>query len=59
MPWTKVYLGERELGMTPLVELTLPPGRHTLQLINEEQGINRAVEVEVLAGRTTAKTLKF
>jgi serine/threonine-protein kinase len=56
-PWTRVSLGGKNLGDTPLLEVPLPAGRHVLQLVNEQQGINRSVEVEIEAGKTTVKRL--
>lgn len=59
VPWTRVFLGQELLGETPLVEVPLPAGRHLLRLVNEEQGIQRSVEVSVEPDKVTAKKFRF
>ncbi len=58
-PWTRVSLGGRALGDTPLVEVPLPAGKHVLKLTNEDKGISRSIEVEIKAGQTTTKKLSL
>ncbi len=58
-PWTEVFLGGRRLGESPLLEVPLPAGKHTLRLVNPEAGVKTSVEVEIVANRTTIKKLKF
>ncbi len=52
-PWTQVYLGRRMLGMTPVVDVKLPAGRHELTLKNEELGLVRRITVTIRPNRTT------
>jgi serine/threonine-protein kinase len=58
-PWTEVHLGKRKLGITPLLNIELPAGRHKLKVINKGRGINETLEVVVKAGKKTTvkKTL--
>ena len=58
-PWTEVYLNQRKLGITPLLDIELPAGRHKLKIINKGRGINETLEVVVKAGKKTTvkKTL--
>jgi serine/threonine-protein kinase len=58
-PWTEVHLGKRKLGITPLLNIELPAGRHKLKVINKGRGINETLEVVVRAGKKTTvkKTL--
>ena len=58
-PWTEVYLGERKLGITPLLNIELPAGRHKLKVVNKSRGINETLNVVVKAGKQTTvkKTL--
>jgi len=58
-PWTEVYLGKRKLGMTPLLGIELPAGRHKLTIVNQARGIRETIEVIVKAGKATTirKTL--
>jgi serine/threonine protein kinase len=58
-PWTEIHLGKRKLGITPLLNVELPAGRHRLKIINKGRGINETLEVVVKAGKKTTikKTL--
>jgi serine/threonine-protein kinase len=58
-PWTEVHLGKRKLGITPLLDIELPAGRHKLKVINKGRGISETLEVVVKAGKKTTvkKTL--
>lgn len=58
-PWTRVFLGTKQLGDTPLIDFPLPAGRHRLRLVNEEERIQRSYEVEIQPNRTTVKRLRF
>jgi serine/threonine-protein kinase len=58
-PWTEVFLGSKSLGESPLLEVPLPAGKHTLRLVNAEAGVKTSIEVEIAAGKTTVKKLKF
>ena len=58
-PWTEVFLGSKRLGESPLLEVPLPVGKHTLRLVNAEAGVKTSVEVEILANKTTVKKLRF
>lgn len=52
-PWTNVYLGDKKLGMTPLVGVKLPAGKHRLRLSNPNAGTDETIGVTIRAGRTT------
>ena len=54
-PWTNVTLGSRTLGMTPLMRVELPPGAHTLRLVNREAGIDQTYRIQIRAGQTTTR----
>ncbi len=56
-PWTRVSLNGKLLGDTPLIEVSLPAGRHVLKLANEQAKIDTSIEVEVKAGQVTKKVL--
>jgi eukaryotic-like serine/threonine-protein kinase len=58
MPWSTVYLGKKKLGDTPLVELPLPAGKHTLRLEASDGTVN-SIEVEIHSHETTVKKLKL
>jgi serine/threonine-protein kinase len=52
-PWSQVYEGNRLLGETPLAEVTLSAGKHTLKLKNDEKGLTKLITVEIKPGKTT------
>jgi len=49
-PYATIYLGRRELGVTPLIEVPLPAGRHRLRAVLED-GRQQRFTVDVRAGR--------
>lgn len=58
-PWTKVFLGRRSLGETPLVEQVVPAGTLRLRLVNEAERIDTLVDLKVSAGQLTTKQYKL
>jgi serine/threonine-protein kinase len=58
-PWTTIYFKGDKLGVTPLVDVELPPGRHTLRAVNPGKGIDRKIKVVIRSGQTTAKSVRF
>ncbi len=54
-PWANVSTGGRSLGTTPLVRVSLPPGRHVLKLENPELGRSTSYTVEITAGRGVSR----
>lgn len=58
MPWSKVYLGGRLLGTTPLGNVRVPAGRHSLRLVNPERG-ERTIGVTIVADQTKRVSLSL
>ncbi len=58
-PWTQVFLKGKKLGDTPLLDVNVPAGSLELVLVNEESNIRTVVSIEVSAGQTTTKKMKF
>jgi eukaryotic-like serine/threonine-protein kinase len=56
-PWTNVSIGGRSIGSTPQMNISLPPGRHTVRLTNPEFGIDENVVVTIEPGQTVTKIL--
>jgi serine/threonine-protein kinase len=56
-PWTRVRLGSRDLGTTPLIRVEIPAGSHTLHLSNPEQGIEQTYRFTIRAGETVTRRL--
>ena len=50
IPWAKVYVGERYLGVTPISSLELPVGDHRLRFVNEPLGVDRVETVTIAPG---------
>jgi serine/threonine protein kinase len=55
MPWSEVYLGNKLLGTTPLIRVSLPPGRHVLTLKNPEVGTSTSYVVEIASGKSVSR----
>nr|WP_305070922.1 serine/threonine-protein kinase [Myxococcus sp. AS-1-15] len=47
-----VYLGGKKLGVTPLLGVSVPVGKHTLRIV-DPQGKSRSLPVVISAGETT------
>lgn len=54
-PWTNVSLNGRDLGTTPLMRVELPPGSHTLRLVNREAGIDQTYRVTIQPGQALSR----
>jgi len=52
-PWCNVTLDGRSLGQTPIVNRSVPSGRHTVVCTNPELGRSRTVTIEVRPGQPT------
>ncbi len=58
IPWSEVYLGSRKLGTTPLADLELPAGTHTLTFKNPQAKTTRR-RVTIRPGATTKLSLEL
>jgi hypothetical protein len=45
------------VGTTPLMNVPLSAGRHTLTFVNEDFGIRKTVKVQIEAGQTLTQVL--
>lgn len=52
-----VKLGDKKLGTTPLEDVELPPGKHTLSLTQSKLGIARTVTVEIKKDQKVDQTI--
>ena len=53
---THVYAGARLLGVTPLLDVSLPAGTQRLRLLNREENVDTVIEVEIpVDGRVVKK----
>jgi serine/threonine-protein kinase len=55
---SRVFLGSRLLGSTPLTKRSVPPGRYTLSLLNPQHPAKRT-EVSIEPGETTRVSIDF
>lgn len=53
-PWTEVRLGDRKLGLTPLVEVEVPAGHQRLRVVNREAHLDKMVDADITSDRTTS-----
>jgi serine/threonine-protein kinase len=51
-PYATIYLDGRKLGITPLIRVRVPPGRHRVRAVTEA-GDEQRFEIEVEPGKTT------
>ncbi|MDF2696436.1 MAG: serine/threonine protein kinase [Labilithrix sp.] len=58
-PWTRVSVGSRPLGETPLVRVQLPAGTHTLVMENAGEKIRQTTVVTIKSGETVSRRLAF
>jgi eukaryotic-like serine/threonine-protein kinase len=53
-PWSYVFIGKRELGVTPLAHIKVPAGKQKVRLENPERGISRTITIEIEANKPQA-----
>jgi len=58
-PWTRVTVGGKSLGDTPLIRVPLPAGTHTLVLENGAEKIHQTTVVTIKPGENVSRRLAF
>lgn len=58
-PWCNVTIDGRSLGQTPIVNHTLPSGRHRVTCSNPELGVTRNIPVTIQPGQTTRQRVSL
>ncbi|MHB8417179.1 MAG: serine/threonine-protein kinase [Myxococcales bacterium] len=53
LPWASVYIDGRMVGTTPFEPIELRPGRHHLELTNDELRVKRSLQIDIKPGETT------
>ena len=56
-PWSKVSIDGRPVGTTPLMNVPLSAGKHTLTFVNDDFGIQKTVKVQIEAGQVLTQVL--
>ena len=59
VPWSEIYLGDRKLGITPLVKQQLPAGTHVLTAINLGRQLKKSFKVTIKSGQITKLRLNL
>ncbi|MDH5491565.1 MAG: hypothetical protein OEY14_06385, partial [Myxococcales bacterium] len=50
IPWARVFIDGREVGVTPLLDHGLEAGDHRLRLVNEPLGVDRRLRLSIRSG---------
>ena len=58
-PWSQVIVDGRMVGNTPQPNLQLSAGKHKLQLINQQLGLNKTVTVTIEPGEINTQVLNL
>ncbi|MFI5309311.1 MAG: PEGA domain-containing protein, partial [Polyangiales bacterium] len=56
-PWSNVLVDGRMVGTTPLMNVPVSAGRHTLTFVNDDFGIRKTVKVQIEAGQVLTQVL--
>ncbi len=59
VPWTKVYIDGRYVRTTPLMRHKLKSGRHRVNLVNEDFGIQKTITVNIDPDGHVKRTVRF
>jgi hypothetical protein len=54
-PWAQVFVDDRMVGTTPLLDLSVTPGRHRVRLVNPSFGMQKSFQVAVGAGERVSR----
>ncbi len=58
-PWCNVTVAGRRLGQTPIVNASLPAGRHRLLCVNPELGVRKTLTIQIQPGKTTRRRIRL
>lgn len=53
LPYAIVYVDGKRRGLTPLPALSLPPGHHTVKLVNDDSAAEKNLTVDIRPGETS------
>ena len=56
-PWCNVSIDGHRVGQTPIVNRSLPSGRHHVSCVNPELNVTRNVTVDISPGQTTRQRI--
>ena len=46
-------------GETPLLDVALPAGKHTLKLVNDEKHLEKRIEIDIKPGQPLSQRVKL
>ena len=58
-PWGEVFVDGRRIGLTPFSALKIPEGTHTIRIVNERLGKEKALKVVISANQDTLVRHRF
>lgn len=58
-PWCNVSIDGRSVGQTPIVNRSLPPGRHRIRCTNPELGATENLSVTIESGQATRRRISL
>jgi serine/threonine-protein kinase len=58
-PWCQVAIDGTPVGQTPIVNRSLPAGRHSIRCTNPELGVTRTINVEIRPGEPTRQRISL
>jgi serine/threonine protein kinase len=59
IPWSNVSIDGQPQRPTPILQLQLPAGRHTVVLVNRERSLRKTMTVRIRRGDTTWKVVQL
>ncbi len=58
-PWANVYVDGKSVGQTPITNLPIPPGSHTIKVVNPDLNQSEVVSIQAKPGQTIRKKFSF
>lgn len=58
-PWSQVFIDNQLVGTTPLLNLSVRAGQHSVRLVNEEFGMRKTFDVSVRAGESVSQVVSL
>ncbi len=49
-PWSRIEIDGRDYGVSPLAQVELPAGKHTLRLTNTGAGVDKTIDIRIVPG---------
>ena len=58
-PWSNVFIDGKSVGQTPVTNLNISAGNHTLRLVNPDLNQTKTVSIQAKPGQTIRKRITF